>query len=98
MANVVFIGDEVAAAGFRLAGARVVVPQAGRAAEALATARDEADLVLIGAETADGLPHAVLGEAIAARSPLVFVVPDVRGRITPPDPVASLQGQLGVTE
>jgi vacuolar-type H+-ATPase subunit F/Vma7 len=98
MANVVFIGDEVTAAGFRLAGARVVVPQAGGEQEALATARATADLVLIGAEIAALLPRPVLSDAVAARSPLVFVVPDVRGRVTLPDVVASLQGQLGVTE
>jgi vacuolar-type H+-ATPase subunit F/Vma7 len=97
-ARVIFIGDEVAAAGFRLAGARVVVPQAGREEEALAAARAAADLILIGAETAVRLPRPVLSDAVAARSPLVFVVPDVRGRVTLPDPVASLQGQLGVTE
>jgi vacuolar-type H+-ATPase subunit F/Vma7 len=97
MATVVFIGDEVAAAGFRLAGAQVLVPQAGAEEQALASARAVADVILIGAETAVHLPRAVLSDAAAARSPMVFVVPDVRGRVTLPDPVASLYGQLGVT-
>jgi len=97
MASLVFIGDEVAAAGFRLAGVRVVVPQAGEEAAALADARETADLVLIGAEVAARLPAAVVRDAVAATTPPVLVVPDVRGRITLPDAAAILRGQLGVT-
>jgi len=97
MAGITFIGDEVAAAGFRLAGVRVSVPQAGEEAAALAEARETADLVLIGAEVAARLPQAMVRNAVAAPVPLVLVVPDVRGRVTLPDPAAILRGQLGVT-
>jgi len=97
MAGIIFIGDEVAAAGFRLAGARVSVPQPGEEAAALAEARETADLVLIGAEVAARLPQATVRNAVAAPVPLVLVVPDVRGRVTLPDPAAILRGQLGVT-
>ncbi len=42
-----YIGDEVSAAGFRLAGARAIVPSAGDEAAALASARQSATLILI---------------------------------------------------
>jgi len=96
-ANIIFIGDEVAAAGFRLAGVRVAVPQPGEEAATLADARETADLVLIGAEVAARLPQALVRDAVAATAPLVLVVPDVRGRVTLPDAAAILRGQLGVT-
>lgn len=95
-ANVVFIGGEVAAAGFRLAGVRVAVPEPGEEAATLASARETADLVLLGAEVAERLPSAMVRDAVAATTPLVLVVPDVRGRVALPDAAAILRRQLGV--
>jgi len=97
MANLVFIGDEVAAAGFRLAGLRVAVPGPGEEADTLTRERETADLILLGAEVAARLPQAVVRDAVAATAPLVLVVPDVRGRVTLPDAAAILRGQLGVS-
>ena len=42
-----YIGDEASAAGFRLAGAQVIVPLPGEERAALASAREHAALVLV---------------------------------------------------
>ena len=47
MATPVYVGDEVTAAGFGLAGLRVRVPEHGDEARALASARAEAPLVIV---------------------------------------------------
>jgi len=94
----VFIGDEVSAAGFRLAGMRVHVPALGEEESVFRAARTEADLVLLSAETAQRISPETLRRALLAREPLVLVVPDVRGRASPPDPAAGLRRQLGLSE
>lgn len=96
MAAILFIGDELTAAGFRLAGATVRVPAPGEAAAALDAARREAELILIGADCAGSLPRAVLREALAAATPLVLVVSGVRELAPPPDPAARVRALLGL--
>lgn len=94
----VFIGDEVTAAGFRLAGARVMTPRRGTEGQTLLQAREGADLVLVTAEVAERIPHELLQQALRAVSPVVLLIPDVRGRLMPPDPAAGLRRQLGLSE
>jgi vacuolar-type H+-ATPase subunit F/Vma7 len=96
MAAPFFIGDEVSAAGFRLAGAVVRTPAAGEEASFLEWARRESPLVLITAEFAARIPHSVLARALAAQQPLVLVVPDVRGLAAAPDIAGELKRQLGM--
>lgn len=92
----IFLGDEVSAAGYRLAGARVRTPRPGEEAAALALARGEAPLVLLSAAVAARLAVAELGAAQAALAPLVLVVPDLQGRQPLPDLAARLRSQLGL--
>lgn len=94
----IFLGDEVSAAGFRLAGLRVRVPPPGEEASFLEAARREAELVLLSAECAARLPASLLRRALAATLPLVLVVPDLLGRAEPPDLAARLLAQLGIAE
>jgi len=96
MDGVVFIGDELSATGWRLAGLRVAVPEPGQESAALAAARGEARLVLISAEYAARIPDAEMGEALTASEPLMLVVPDVAGRVPPADIAAVLRAQLGM--
>jgi vacuolar-type H+-ATPase subunit F/Vma7 len=96
MAATVFIGDELTAAGFRLAGARVRVPEDGEATRLLEQARGEAELVLITAACARGVDPATLSEALMAARPLVVVVPDAAGIIAPPDLAARMLATLGI--
>jgi vacuolar-type H+-ATPase subunit F/Vma7 len=96
MSAPVYVGDEVSGAGFRLAGARVVVPEPDAEAQALYAARAEAPLVLVSAAVAARIPETTVAEAIAALAPLVLIVPDLRGEAPLPDVAARLRGQLGL--
>ena len=96
MAAPVFLGDEVAAAGFRLAGANVRTPAPGQESAALAEARAVASLILVSADVAQRIDPATLRAAQAAMSPLVAIVPDVHDAVAPPDLAARLRAQLGL--
>jgi vacuolar-type H+-ATPase subunit F/Vma7 len=93
---VIFVGDEVAAAGWRLAGVQVRVCAADEATAALAAARSEAAFVLLSAALVPHLAPAVLGAALGARTPLLAVVPDVQGATALPALAARLRAQLGM--
>jgi vacuolar-type H+-ATPase subunit F/Vma7 len=94
----VFIGDEVNAAGFHLAGLRVRTPTADELLEVVQWARDHAPLVLISADIAQRLPAAVLDRLLAGITPPVVVVPDVHNAMPMPDLSIRLRRQLGVLE
>jgi vacuolar-type H+-ATPase subunit F/Vma7 len=96
MSAPLYLGDEVSAAGYRLAGARVHTPLAGAEAAALEWARLHSPLVLVSAAVATGIDDAVLREALAAPAPLVLVVPDLQGDAPLPDLTARLRAQLGL--
>ena len=93
-----YIGDEATAAGYRLAGARTLVPRAGAEGEALASARASAALVLISAGIAARVPPRELAAACASFAPLTLVVPDLRGEPQMPDLAIRLRAQLGLEE
>ena len=92
----VFIGDEVSAAGYRLAGADTPTVAYEQATAALAQARRSAPLVLLTASMAAAVDAVALRQALAATSPLVLVVRDLDGRTAPPDLAARLRAQLGM--
>jgi len=96
MAAPIYVGDEVSAAGFRLAGARVSVPGPGDEEAALARARADAPLVLLSAAVAARIRESVVLAALAATDPLLMIVPDLQGIAPMPDLVARLRGQLGL--
>ncbi len=92
----VYIGDEVSAAGYRLAGARVEVPAPGGESAALASARAQAPLVLVSAAVAARIAEREMRVALSALTPLTLIVPDLRGEATMPDVAARLRRQLGL--
>lgn len=91
-----FLGNEAAAAGYRLCGVRTVVPPIGQEMQALEEARASAPLVLVGADCAARMPPAGLEAALAAGAPLVLVVPDPLGGAEVPDVAARVRAQLGL--
>jgi vacuolar-type H+-ATPase subunit F/Vma7 len=96
MSVVAFIGDELTAAGFRLAGAGVhVVPPEG-APEALRTAREGASLVLLAATHARRIEAAELDRALTAAHPLTLIVDDILEQAAPPDLERMMRRALGV--
>ncbi|MEG0820322.1 MAG: hypothetical protein RR412_01250 [Burkholderiaceae bacterium] len=92
----VYIGDEVAAAGFGLAGLELMTPAIGEEAAALVQARAHASLVLVSAEIATRIPAVLLEPALAAASPITVLVPDLLARVELPDPATPLRRQLGI--
>lgn len=96
MSVMAFIGDEVSAAGYRLAGAQVFTPEPRDTAAAFEDARASADVVLITADAARHLGPAKLETAQTAAKPLVLVVRDIRGRAAPPDMEEYVRTTLGL--
>jgi vacuolar-type H+-ATPase subunit F/Vma7 len=93
-----FIGDELTAAGFRLAGARVHIAPPADGTSLMRSLRGRVDLLILTAEVAEGLPAGDLHLALAGRQPLVLVVPDAAGRHRAGDLAAMLRTQLGMSE
>ena len=97
MAQLVYIGGEATAAGFRLAGLDARVASAGDAAAMLRQAFSESpDCVLLDGTLVDYVPVVELEQALVALAPLFAVVPDIRGRGTPPDLVRTVRNALGI--
>lgn len=92
----VFIGDEVTAAGYRLAGAVAYSPGDDDLADVFRRALQEADLILLEVDYARRLPAAEINAAQRALRPRLFVVPDIRGRERMRDLFHRLHAQLGV--
>ncbi len=96
MQAVAFIGDELSATGFRLAGAAVFIVPPSEAGEALETARAESELVLIAAAHARTVSADLLDEALRSVRPVTVVVEDVLSRQPPPDLELEMRRALGV--
>jgi vacuolar-type H+-ATPase subunit F/Vma7 len=96
--RVTFIGDEVTAAGFRLAGVSVRVPARGAETVALREEVSRAALILIGRGVAGRVDPRELQLALASASPLVLVLPDAAGLPPEVDVAARVRLQLGVDE
>ena len=92
----IFIGDEVSACAYRLAGIEVRTPAPAELMATLQQAAGESDLVLITAQYARHLSPGQLSTMQAQRRPLLLVVPDVRGQVPVPDFAKALRSQLGV--
>lgn len=96
MAAPIVMSDELTAAGFRLAGARTIVPNSQTLTAAFETACNECELLLLSATLAAALPAKRLESALAAHRPLLLVIPDAFRRRDPPDLARELQRTLGV--
>lgn len=92
----VYIGDEVTATGYRLAGVDIRTPARADANAVFDDACAAAPLVLVSAAIAVHIDPAGLRAALAALRPLVLIVPDAQGAVTRPDLAARLRGQLGM--
>jgi vacuolar-type H+-ATPase subunit F/Vma7 len=87
-----FMGDELTAAGFRLAGVEVHVPSRAVAPAMFRRLAAEAELVILTAEVAGWLP------AEEVRRLMVAVIADVRGQVLPSELSTALKLQLGMAE
>jgi vacuolar-type H+-ATPase subunit F/Vma7 len=98
MSACALLADEVTAAGFRLAGVEVHVPDDAELAQRFTRLCDETRLLLITAELAERLPAGLLSRQQRASRTLILVLGDVRGRREPEELGASLRRQLGMAE
>ncbi len=91
------IADEVTALGWRLIGARVLLPGVDSAQECWRAALHGADLVVITAQYAAAVPPTELAAALLAEKPLVLVIADLEGRLEPPAIEHEVRRALGVS-
>jgi len=91
------IADEVTALGWRLIGARVLLPEMGSVQDCWHEAMRSADLVLITAQYAGAIEPAELDAALLAEKPLVLVIADLRQRREPPEVEREVRRALGVS-
>jgi vacuolar-type H+-ATPase subunit F/Vma7 len=96
MTGPVVIADEITATGYRLAGARALVPEDSSLSRIFDEACEESTVLLITAELAAQLPRGKLEQALLATRPLVVVIPDAGRRGPPPDIARALRAALGV--
>lgn len=96
MAGAIFIGDELSASGFRLAGVETLVPKPNAVGAALEDARARGVLVIITAELARHVPAAQLESAMLAEMPILAVIPDILLRERSPDLTRRLRSVLGI--
>lgn len=94
--QVVYLGDELCAAGFRLAGVSTRVPPMGEEAAWLSLAMREAKMVLLGPRVAARLAPEELEHALSSVSPMVMVMPEFDGRLSGSDPAYRIRQLLGV--
>ncbi len=92
----IFIGDEISASAYRLAGIETRTPAPNELTVTLQQAFRESDLVLITAQYAQQLHADKLAKMQARMQPLLLVVPDVREQVAVPDFAEALRSQLGV--
>jgi len=93
----VFIGDEVTAAAYRLAGFDAWICGAAEAPASWARAlRQAPPLLLITAECAAALPAEALEAALARLDPIVGIVPDAPNRAPLPDLMSRVRASLGI--
>lgn len=97
MARILYIGDAVTAAGYRLAGAETRIPPEGEVVEAIREAvSGDADLVLLSPALAESLPDPELAQLLAMERPLVALVPELYGEARPPDLKREVRAALGI--
>lgn len=94
----VFIGDEISAAGFRLAGVRIRTPAYDEILQTLEWASKQASLILITTEYLDMLTSEDHERFLQQLLPPVVVVPDINDYYQAEDLATSLRAQLGVLE
>ena len=92
----IFLGDELSAAGYRLAGVDARVPAPGDEAACLDRALKEARIVMVASRCARCIAPAALEAALALLCPLVVVVPDWDGTQLATAPAKKVRRVLGL--
>ncbi|MEZ5716298.1 MAG: V-type ATP synthase subunit F [Paracoccaceae bacterium] len=96
MQETLFIGDEVTAAAFRLAGVETRVAAPDEAAQVLAAELARRRVILLTNELARALPRAMMDRVLQSVEPVVTILPDLRGRAGALDLEARVRRELGI--
>jgi vacuolar-type H+-ATPase subunit F/Vma7 len=91
------VADELTAVGWRLAGARVWIPDAQNVEDCFLAAKRSAEVVLITAELAAAVSPREMQESLHTQPPLVLIVGDVRQTREPGDVETETRRALGVS-
>lgn len=96
MQEILFIGDEVSAAAFRLAGVdtRVVAPD--EAAGAVADEMPHRQVIMMTTELGQGLPGPMMERLLQSVEPVVVFLPDLPGRKGALNLEARARRELGI--
>lgn len=98
MSNLGFIGDELTALGFRLAGVRTESPDADAFLETYETMRSDCELLILTEAYAGLLDARRRARDEAATRPLMLVIGDIAGQEEPADVAAVIMRHLGIRE
>ena len=96
MANVIFIGDEITAAGFRLAGVKVFDAPDDGLADLVAAEKGRCDMMLMTTQTAARLPRPLFDQMTQWTKPLIAFIPDLREKTAPLDLEGAVRRELGI--
>ncbi len=94
----IFLGDEVSAAGFRLAGIRTLSPKPGQVEKELQRAAQQVSLILITAEAAKEVSDGLISDLLLSPEPMLLILPDLREHEQPRDPIAPIRKHLGIRQ
>lgn len=94
----VFIGDEISASGFRLAGLRIRTPETEDIDKVMTWASEHASFIIITAQYLNFLTIEQQQRYLQQLQPPLVVVPDIRNQHTVRDLATHLRAQLGVLE
>lgn len=96
MRDMIFIGDAVTAAGFRLAGVPSFAPEPAGLAAVVGEERKDCRILAMTAATLDALPEPLARELVNASEPLLAILPDARDTMPVPDLEAEVRRALGI--
>ena len=96
MGQVIFIGDEVTAAGLRVSGLACHTPERDKLQDLLNKEREDCDLIIITAQYADWLGTHTVEEMALWSRPLVAILPDIHNQHTPPNLEHAVRRELGI--
>ncbi|MCP3848793.1 MAG: Vacuolar H+transporting two-sector ATPase F subunit [Gammaproteobacteria bacterium] len=102
MVDILFIGDEISACGFRLAGVDILVPELGDEAHVFDSMDkknyEDNDLIIVTAEIAAAVPQHSMERLMLMDKPLLMVLSDMRDQTLAPDLSVILRHQLGMAD
>ena len=91
-----FIGDEVTAAGFRLAGVRIRTPKPEDLMQVISWASDNTSLIMITPEYLAFISTEARAKLLSQVTPPTVVIPDINANYPVEDLARQLKTQLGV--